>query len=61
MRRQKITLSIDAELIQFAKEYAKKNYTSVSELVRQFLVTLKKEMENETATRNQNPNEKISG
>jgi hypothetical protein len=39
----KLTLSIDEEVIQAAKDFAKKNNRSVSKLVEEYLVTLSKE------------------
>lgn len=45
MPRGTLTLYVDTELIEVAKEYAKANYTSVSNLVRQYFLGLKRELE----------------
>lgn len=60
MKRIKIAITIDMELMVFAKEHAKRNYTSVSEIVRQHLLSLKKEWEvqNEATFNNRRSNQK---
>lgn len=42
MMQKKLTLSIDGELIEFAHEYAKKNKRSVSAIVEEYFIQLRK-------------------
>lgn len=42
MKKQKINLTIDSDLIEFAKLYAKEQRTTVSEIATQFFLNLKK-------------------
>ncbi|MHB8278348.1 MAG: DUF6364 family protein [Candidatus Humimicrobiaceae bacterium] len=42
MKKQKINLTIDEDLIEFAKLYAKDQRTTVSEITTQFFLNLKR-------------------
>ena len=44
MKRQ-LNITIEEELINAAKQYAKQNYSSVSQLVRDYFLQLKRELE----------------
>ncbi len=44
MKRQ-LNITIEEDLINVAKQYAKQNYTSVSQLIRNYLLQLKRELE----------------
>ncbi len=44
MKRQ-LNIILEEELINAAKQYAKQNYTSVSQLIRNYLLQLKRELE----------------
>jgi len=43
--KHRINFAIEQELIDAAKEYAKRQYTSVTDLVRQYFLKLKRELE----------------
>jgi excinuclease UvrABC nuclease subunit len=47
MQKSKINLTLDLDLIEFAKNYAKYQRTSVSEIISQFLLNLKRSKEHE--------------
>ncbi|MCL4385552.1 MAG: DUF6364 family protein [Actinobacteria bacterium] len=47
MKKQKINLTIDKDLIEFAKLYAKEQRTTVSEMATQFFLNLKKAKNND--------------
>ena len=44
MKRQ-LNITIEEDLINVAKQYAQKNYTSVSQLIRSYFLQLKRELE----------------
>ena len=44
--KHKLTLSMDKELVDVAKKYAKLKYTSVTQIVRDYFLQLKCELEN---------------
>lgn len=46
MQKGKINITLDLDLIEFAKDYAKEQRTSVSELFTQFILNLKRANEN---------------
>jgi len=43
--KHRINFAIEQELIDAAREYAKRQYTSVTDLVRQYFLQLKRELE----------------
>jgi len=43
--KHRINFAIEQELIDAAREYAKQQYTSVTDLVRQYFLKLKRELE----------------
>jgi hypothetical protein len=45
MNKTQICIKIDQELLEFVKQYAKENYTTLTAVVVQQLVKLKKEYE----------------
>jgi hypothetical protein len=47
MNKEKINISMDKDLIEFAKEYASLQRTSVSEIFTQFILNLKRNYEND--------------
>ncbi len=47
MNKEKINISMDKDLIEFAKEYASLQRTSVSEIFTQFILSLKRNQEND--------------
>ncbi len=47
MQKGKINVTLDQDLIDFAKNYAKFQRTSVSEIFSQFILNLKRSKENE--------------
>jgi len=47
MQKTRINLTIDADLIEFVKEYAEKQRTTVSEVFTQFALKLKRVKEND--------------
>jgi hypothetical protein len=47
MQKIRINLTIDADLIEFVKEYAEKQRTTVSEVFTQFALKLKRVKEND--------------
>jgi hypothetical protein len=47
MNKEKINISMDKDLIEFAKEYASLQRTSVSEIFTQFILNLKRNCEND--------------
>ena len=48
MPKKKLTLSVDAAVIERAKRFSRRNDTSVSELVSEFLASLKSDSGNST-------------
>ena len=46
MKRQ-LNITIEDELVNIAKQYAKRNYTSISQLIRNYFLQLKRELEAE--------------
>jgi hypothetical protein len=47
MSKEKINITMDKDLIEFAKEYAGQQRTSVSEIFTQFILNLKRNREND--------------
>jgi len=47
MRKGKINITLDKDLIEYAKTYAEKQRTSVSEIFTQFILNLKRTTERE--------------
>lgn len=47
MRKGKINITLDKDLIEYAKIYAEKQRTSVSEIIAQFILNLKRTSERE--------------
>ena len=47
MLKGKLNITLDQDLIEFAKNYAKYQRTSVSEIFTQFILNLKRSKENE--------------
>lgn len=47
MRKSRINLTLDADLIEFVKEYAESQRTTVSEVFTQFALKLKRNKEND--------------
>ena len=47
MQKGKLNVTLDRDLIDFAKEYARYQRTSVSEIFSQFILNLKRTKENE--------------
>ena len=47
MSKEKINITMDKDLIEFAKEYAGYQRTSVSEIFTQFILNLKRNREND--------------
>jgi hypothetical protein len=47
MNKGKINISMDKDLIEFAREYAGRQRTSVSEIFTQFMLNLKRSHEND--------------
>jgi len=47
MAKEKLNITLDADLIEYVKIYAKENRTTVSEIMSQFLLSLKRARENE--------------
>jgi hypothetical protein len=47
MNKGKINISMDKDLIEFAREYASLQRTSVSEIFTQFILSLKRSQEND--------------
>ncbi len=47
MQKSKINITLDQDLIEFAKSYAQYQRTSVSEIFSQFLLNLKRAKEND--------------
>jgi hypothetical protein len=45
MKKVQICIKIDQELLEFVREYAKENYTTLTAVIVQQLVKLKKEHE----------------
>jgi phage anti-repressor protein len=43
--KHRINFAIEQELIDAAREYAKRQYTSMTDLVRQYFLSLKRELE----------------
>jgi len=43
--KHRLVITVDKELIDAAKEYAKLHYTTVSQLIRNYLADLKRELE----------------
>jgi hypothetical protein len=43
--KHRINFAIEQELIDAAREYAKRQYTSITDLVRQYFLSLKRELE----------------
>jgi len=43
--KHKLTMSMDKELVLIAKKYAKLKYTSVTQIVRDYFLQLKRELE----------------
>jgi hypothetical protein len=43
--KHRINFAIEQELIDAAREYAKQQYTSITDLVRQYFLSLKREIE----------------
>ena len=47
MSKSKLNITLDRDLIEFAKEYAQYQRTTVSEIFSQFILNLKRSRENE--------------
>ena len=47
MQKSKLNVTLDQDLIEFAKNYAKYQRTTVSEIFTQFILNLKRSKENE--------------
>lgn len=45
MRKSKINITLDKDLIEYAKIYAKRERTTVSEIITQFILNLKRSKE----------------
>ena len=46
MQKGKINITLDRDLIEYAKSYAEEQRTSVSEIITQFILNLKRTKEN---------------
>ena len=48
MAKTRLNLSLDPDLINFIKVYAQENRTTISEVITQFLLTLKRQSEGDS-------------
>ena len=51
MAKSRINLSLDQDLVDFAKDFAAENRTTVADVITQYLLGLKREIQGETTVK----------